>query len=143
MQKAYSLQLNSRDRLQRQITDLKLKGQSIINKDPAGLVESLSDESAQLESEREQLQNRIAAIMSKPRLAGNRSGTQQHDPHSDTTVCRTKNHETARGEPATGAANMLLHERSQFAREKVTDGEDLQRQLKQVTADHAALMNLR
>ncbi len=142
MQKAYSLQLNSRDRLQRQITDLKSKGQSIVDKDPAGLVESLSDESAQLESEREQLQNRIAAIMSKLDSLGI---VAELSSMTHILIHLYAERKTMKRHAASlqRARDMLLHERSQFAREKGTDGEDLQRQLKQVTADHAALMNLR
>ena len=142
MQKAYSLQLNSRDRLQRQITDLKSKGQSIVDKDPAGLVESLSDESAQLESEREQLQNRIAAIMSKLDSLGI---VAELSSMTHILIHLYAERKTMKRYAASlqRARDMLLHERSQFAREKGADGEDLQRQLKQVTADHAALMNLR
>ena len=142
VQKAYSLQLNSRDRLQRQIADLKSKGQSIIDKDPAGLVESLSNESAQLESEREQLQNRIAAIMSKLDSLGI---VAELSSMTHILVQLYADRKTMKRHAASlqRTRDLLLHERSQLAREKGTDGDDLQLQLEQVTADHAALMNLR
>ena len=63
--KEYNLLLTARDRLRRQINALLVMGRSVASEGYATILQTLADESAQLELERDQQQRRLESIRSR------------------------------------------------------------------------------
>ena len=70
--KDYNLLLTARDRLRRQINAMLVMGRSAASEGYATILQTLADESAQLELERDQQQRRLESIKRPHGLAGTR-----------------------------------------------------------------------
>ena len=141
-QKTQNLQSTVCDQLRRQINNLRAQNESISATDPNAILEQLSAETRQLEMEREQLQRRLTAIVTKLRTLG-----VEVELSSMTQVLIQLYAE--RKALKRGAAE-IWHERDILASEnaKLVEGDGrthdvLQHQLKRLSADHDSLLNLR
>lgn len=140
--KTHNLLLNTSVRLRDLINRLRAQNETSDSVNPQVMLELLSGEVRQLELEREQLQRRLTAIMSKLRKLGVEAEM------SSMTQVLIQLYAERRALKRQSAA--VQHERNILAREraKLADGnggktDELRHQLKRLSADHESLLNLR
>ena len=141
-QKTQNLGSTVCDQLRRQINNLRAQNESIDTIDPQAILEQLSGETRQFELEREQLQRRLTAIVSKLRTLGIEAEL------SSMTQLLIQLY--AERKALRHRAAKIWHERDILASEnaRLLEGDsrthdDLQYQLKRLSADHDSLLNLR
>ncbi len=144
LHKEYNLLLNARDRLRRQINSLLVLGQGPEAKNYEALWQTLADESAQLSLERDQQKRRLEAILEKLTTLGLESDfsalTQVlFQLYAERKVFRQQLVDMSEDRAA------LLDERERLreagAGQKAD--EELQRQIKHLSADHEQLLTAR
>ncbi|MDE2853713.1 MAG: ATP-binding protein [Chloroflexota bacterium] len=142
MHKEYNLLLTTRDRLRRQINALLVMGRSLESDGYAAILQTLADESAQLELEREQQRRRLDSIVGKLESLGINADV----PHL-TQVLIQLYAERMTHRQSISKANQdrqsLLHERRKLLESGNGANEELERQLERLTADHEQLLNSR
>ena len=142
LHKEYNLLVSIRDRLRRQINAALVMGKSAATDGFAVILQSLADETAQLELERDQQQRRLESITSKLESMGIGVGL------TNTTQLliqlyaerKTLSQHLAQ---LNQERTMLLSERRKSIAAGGSDSEELERQLKHLSADHEQLLNNR
>ena len=142
MHKEYNLLLTTRDRLRRQINALLVMGRSVTGDGYGGILQTLADESAQLELEREQQQRRLDSIVGQLQSMGldaNASHVTQLliQLYAERTAYARQLAEVDRDREA------LLSERQRISATSRVDSDELERQLRNLSADHEQLLNSR
>ena len=142
LHKEYNVLLTARDRLRRQINTVLVMGRSAATDGYAAILQSLADESAQLDLEREQQQRRLDSIVSKLESMGVESG------HSSLTqaLIQLYAERMALTQFLTDAnqdRKLLLSERQKLMDTNGGDRDELEQKLKHLTADHEQLLNSR
>jgi len=140
--KEYNLLLTARDRLRRQINALLVMGRSVASEGYATILQTLADESAQLELERDQQQRRLESIRSRMDSLGIDA-----DATHLTQLLIQLYAERKTLTQQIAAANQdrlkLLDARQRLMELDGGSNEDLERKLKHLSADHEQLMNSR
>ncbi len=142
LHKEFNLLVSARDRLRRQINAILLAGQSAANDGIAPILQSLADETAQLDLEREQQRRRLESIISRLESLGVDSSL------SHTTQLLIQLY-AERKTLAQHLADMnkdralLVSERQRLLAAGSGDSDELARQLKHLSADHEHLLNAR
>lgn len=142
MHKEYNLLLSTRDRLRRQINALLVTGRSTATDGYGGILQTMADESAQLELEREQQQRRLDSIES--RLAS--MGLDANAPRLTQLLIQLYAERTAYTRQLSEVnedLDTLLAERQRFSDTSRGDSEELERQLRNMSADHEQLLDSR
>ena len=142
MHKEYNLLLTARDRLRRQINALLVMSRSTATDGYGGILQTLADESAQLELEREQQQRRLDSIVD--RLAS--IGLDANASHLTHLLIQLYAERTAFARQLSDVymdLDTLLAERRQFSDTSRVDSEELKRQLRNLSADHEQLLDSR
>ena len=142
LQKAYNLQLDSRDRLRRQINNIRLQVASVAGDDPDDVVKKVSDESAQLELEKSELQKRASSILSKLQTLGidtELSSMTQILIQLYAERKALKHHAAA----MQSERDVLIEERAKWSEVGGEASDQLRKQLKHLSVDHETLLNLR
>ena len=142
LHKEYNLLESVRDRLRRQVNAVLVMAKSAASEGITGSLQSLADETAQLELERDQQQRRLDAIMAKLESLG----VSGH--FSNVTQLLIQLY--AERETLGGQLVQLNQDRAALVNERrklrAADGGDMQemeRQLKHLSADHEQLLNSR
>lgn len=142
MHKEYNLLLTTRDRLRRQINALLVMGRSVATDGYGGILQALADESAQLELEREQQQRRLDSIVGRL----DSLGLDANASHLTQLLIQLYAERTAYGRQLAEAnrdRDTLLTERQRISATSRVDSEDLERQFRNLSADHEQLLNSR
>lgn len=142
MHKEYNLLLATRDRLRRQINALLVMGRSVATDGYGGILQTLADESAQLELEREQQQRRLDSIAGRLESMG----LDANAPHSTQLLIQLYAERTAYANQLAEVnkdRDTLLTERQRISASSRIDSDDLERQLRNLSADHEQLLNSR
>lgn len=142
MHKEYNLLLTTRDRLRRQINALLMMDRSTATDGYGGILQTMADESAQLELEREQQQRRLDSIES--RLAS--LGLDANAPRLTQLLIQLYAERTAYTRQLSEVnenLDTLLTERQRFSDTSRGDSEDLERKLRNLSADHEQLLDSR
>ena len=142
MHKEYNLFLATRDRLRRQINALLVMGRSVETDGYGGILQTLADESAQLELEREQQQRRLDSIVSRLESMG----LDANAPQLTQLLIQLYAERTAYARQLAEVnkdRDTLLSERRRFSETSRVDSEELERQLRNLSADHEQLLNSR
>lgn len=142
MHKEYNLLLTRRDRLRRQINALLVMGRSVASDGYAGILQTLADESAQLELEREQQQRRLDSIMGRLETMGIDANV-SHLTQLLIHLCAERTTFGQKLAEVNQDRDTLLTERKRFAETGRGDSEELERQLGHLSADHEQLLNSR
>ena len=142
LHKEYNVLLTARDRLRRQINTVLVMGRSAATDGYAAILQSLADESAQLDLEREQQHRRLDSIVSKLESMGVESG------YSSLTQVLIQLYAermtlTQFLSDANQDRNLLLSERKKLMETNGGDRDELEQKLKHLTADHEQLLNSR
>lgn len=140
--KDYNLLLTARDRLRRQINALLVMGRSVASEGYAAILQTLADESAQLELERDQQQRRLESIRGRM----DSLGLDVEASHLTQLLIQLY----AERKTFTQYLAAANQDRRKLvdARKRLMDSgggkyEDLERKLKHLSADHEQLMNSR
>ena len=142
MHKEYNLLLTTRDRLRRQINALLVMGRSVASDGYAGILQTLADESAQLELEREQQQRRMDSITGRLESLGIDANVS----HLTQLLIQLYAERTTYSQQYAEVKldrDTLLTERQRIAENGRGGNEELQRQLRHMSADHEQLLNSR
>ncbi len=142
LHKEYNQLLTTRDRLRRQINGLLVSGRAAEAGNLDAVLQTVSDESAQLELEREQQQRRLASIVSKLESLGIETGFSNMTKVLLQLYAERKT-STQRFSAANQERTTLINERQRLLAEGGGDSAELERQLKHLTADHEQLLNAR
>ena len=140
--KDYNLLLTARDRLRRQINALLVMGRSVASEGYATILQTLADESAQLELERDQQQRRLESIRGRM----DSLGLDIEASHLTQLLIqlyaerKTFSQHLAR---ANQDRLKLLDARQRLMEADGGTSEDLEKKLKHLSADHEQLMNSR
>lgn len=142
MHKEYNLLLTARDRLRRQINALLVMGRSVASEGYAAILQTLADESAQLELERDQQQRRLDSITARIQSLGIDADASQLTQLLIQLYAerKTLTQQLAR---ANHDRRVLLDERNTLMEAGRVENDDVERQLKRLTADHEQLLNSR
>ncbi len=142
LHKEYNLLESVRDRLRRQINAVLVMAKSAATDGITGILQSLADETAQLELERDQQQRRLDAITTRLESLG---ASGQYSNMTQLLIQLYAERETL--------GNQLVElnrDRAALVKERrklmATDGgdlEEMERQLKHLSADHEQLLNSR
>ena len=142
LHKELNLRLTSRDRLRQQINGLLVSGRSAGAQQLEAVLQSVSDESAQLELEREQQQRRLSSLLSQLASQGVETSFS-----SMTKVLLQLYAERTTSARLLSAAHeeraSLVSERERLLAVGAGDSPELERQLKRLQADHEQLLNAR
>ena len=142
LHKEHNLLLISRDRLRRQVNALLVSGKSAGREGIAGIMQTISDESAQLALERDQQKRRLESIQGKLESLGVATG------YSGTTQMLVQlfaerkilnDHLT----DANLARKALLDDRQKLIDSGGGESAELERQLKHLNSDHEQLLEAR
>ena len=142
LHKEFNLLVSVRDRLRRQTNALLLMGQSAASDGIAPVLQSLADETAQLDLEREQQRRRLDAITSKLESMGVGSGFSNM---THLLIQLSAERETLAKHLVDVHADraLLVSERERMLAAGTGDSDELARQLKHLSADHEQLLNAR
>lgn len=142
MHKEYNLLLTSRDRLRRQINALLVMGRSLASDGYVAILQTLADESAQLELERDQQQRRLDSISARIQSMGVEADASQLTLLLIQLYAerKTMTQQLARANHERG---ILLDERNTLIESGRVENDDAERQLTRLTADHEQLLNSR
>lgn len=142
LHKELNLRLTTRDRLRQQINGLLVSGRSAGAQQLEAVLQSVSDESAQLELEREQQQRRLSSLLSQLASQGVETSFS-----SMTKVLLQLYAERTTSARLLSAAHeeraSLVSERERLLAAGASDSPELERQLKRLQADHEQLLNAR
>ena len=142
MHKEYNLLLTTRDRLRRQINALLVMGRSVASEGYAAILQTLADESAQLELERDQQQRRLDSISARIQSLGVDADGSQLTQLLIQLYAERKTL-TQRLARANDDRQVLLDERKTLMESGRVENEEVERQLKRLTADHEHLLDSR
>ena len=142
MHKEHNLLLTLRDRLRRQINGLLVSGRSAEAGDIDAILQSVADETAQLELEREQHQRRLNSIVDKLDSLGVDSSFSNLTKVLLQLYAERKTHAQHMADVNDERA-ALINERQKLLAEGGVDAAELERQLKHLSADHEQLLNAR
>lgn len=142
LHKEYNLLLTTRDRLRRQINALLVMGRSVESDGYAAILQTLADESAQLELEREQQQRRLDSIEGKLDSLGLDADVSHLTQLLVQLYAERKAH-TRHLSTANQDRQRLLDERRKLIESGSGESEELERQLMRLTAEHELLLNSR
>lgn len=142
MHKEYNLLLTTRDRLRRQINALLVMGRSVASEGYAAILQTLADESAQLELERDQQQRRLDSIAGRIESLGIDSESSQLTQLLIQLYAERKTL-TQRLASANLDRHTLLEDRRKWMESGRTESEEVEQQLKHLTADHELLLDSR
>ena len=142
LHKEYNLLVGVRDRLRRQINALLLIGQSAASNGIAPILQSLADETAQLDLEREQQQRRLDSIASKLESMGVGSSF-TNTTHLLIQLYAERKTLAQHLDDLNEDRALLVSERQRLMATGNTDSDELARQLKHLSADHEQLLNAR
>jgi len=142
MHKEYNLLLTARDRLRRQINALLVMGRSVESDGYAAILQTLADESAQLELEREQQQRRLDSIEGRLDSLGVDADVSHLTQLLIQLYAERKAH-THHLATANQDRQRLLDERRKLLESGSGETEELERQLMRLTAEHEQLLNSR
>lgn len=142
LHKEFNLLVSVRDRLRRQINAILLAGQSAANEGIAPILQSLADETAQLDLEREQQQRRLDSITSRLESLGVDSS------FTNTTQLLIQLYAERKTlaqylDDMNKDRALLVSERQRLMEAGSGDSDQLARQLKHLSADHEHLLNAR
>ena len=142
LHKEYNLLVGVRDRLRRQINAILLQGQSAASDGVAPILQSLADETAQLDLEREQQRRRLDSITSKLVSLGVGTGftnmTQLLIQLYAERMTLAQHLDDLSKDRA-----LLVSERQRLLAAGSGDSEEIALQLKHLSADHEQLLNAR
>lgn len=142
LHKEYNLLVGVRDRLRRQINAILLQGQSAASDGVAPILQSLADETAQLDLEREQQRRRLDSITSKLVSLGVGTGftnmTQLLIQLYAERMTLAQHLDDLSKDRA-----LLVSERQRLLTAGSGDSEEIALQLKHLSADHEQLLNAR
>lgn len=142
MHKEYNLLLTARDRLRRQINALLVMGRSVASEGYATILQTLADESAQLELERDQQQRRLESIRGRMESLGIDAEASYLTQLLIQLYAERKTL-TQHLAAAYQDRRSLLDARNRLMESANGDHEELERKLKHLSADHEQLMNSR
>jgi signal transduction histidine kinase len=142
LRREYESLVGARDRLRRQIDDLRAKDKTVLSEDVQSVIESMSVERSRLESERNQLSDKLTGIQSQLNTMGIEGGVtslaQTVAQLYSERKSMTKHMDGLRQERDT-----LLREREKGASYQGADVVQLQQQIKHLAADREAFQKLR
>ncbi len=142
LQREYDSLASARDRLRRQIDDLRAKDKTVINEDVQALITTMSAETSRLEVERDQLSDKLTSIQEQLNLAG----VSDSDVSVTQVVAQLYTERKAlmlRVETLQHEREALLREREKRAGGSNPDVAKLQRQLQYLASDREAFLKLR
>lgn len=142
LQREYDTLLTTRDDLRRQIDDLRAKDKSVINQDIQAMVQSISQENARLELERDQLTDKLTNIHSQLKslgIDGDMAGLAQVV--AQLYAERKKLHE--RVDILKQERDVLLKQYDGADRQQIANVVQLQQQIKYLASDREASLKLR
>ena len=142
LHKEYNLLVSVRDRLRRQINAILLAGQSAANEGIAPILQSLADETAQLDLEREQQRRRLDSITSRLESLGVDSSFTNTTQLLIQLYAERKTLAQHLSEMNKDRA-LLVSERQRLMDAGSGDSDQLAHQLKHLSADHEHLLNAR
>ena len=142
LHKEFNLLVGVRDRLRRQINSILLMGQSAASEGIAPVLQSLSDETAQLDLEREQQRRRLDAITSKLESMGLGSSF-SNITHLLIQLSAERETLAKHLDELNADRALLVSERERMLAAGKGDSDELTRQLKHLSADHEQLLNAR
>ncbi len=142
LHKEYNLLLITRDRLRRQINTLLVMGRTVAAEDYGAILQTLTDESAQLELERDQQLRRLDSIRGRMESMGIDAGASQLSQLLIQLYAERKTL-TQHIESAIYDRHVLLNERNRLLESGAVESEDIELQLKHLAADHEQLLNSR
>ena len=142
MHKEYNLLLTSRDRLRRQINALLVMGRAAASDGYPPILQTLADESAQLELEGAQQQRRLDAIRDRLESLGI-DAEASHMTQLLIQLYAERKTLTQDLAAANQDRNRLLGARRSLMESGSGDNEELERKLKHLSADHEQLLNSR
>ena len=142
LHKEYNLLVGVRDRLRRHINAVLLFGQTAVSNGIAPILQSLADETAQLELEREQQQRRLDAIASKLESMGVGSSFTNMT-HLLIQLYSERKTLAKQLEDINRDRALLVRERQQLVASGSGDSEELALQLRHLSADHEQLLAAR
>ena len=142
LHKEYNLLESVRDRLRRQINSVLVMAKSAASDGITGILQSLADDTAQLELERDQQQRRLDAITARLESLG---ASGQFSNMTQLLIQlyaerATLGHQLVELSQDRAA---LVNERHKLTATDSVDLEELERQLKHLSADHEQLLNSR
>ncbi len=142
LHKEYNLLISARDRLRRQINTILVMSKSAATDGVAAILQGLADESAQLELEREQQQRRLDSIASRLESMG------VGGKHSNITQLLIQLYAERESfgqqlDEVNEDRALLVNERQKLLAADGGDQEEMERQLKHLSADHEQLLNAR
>ncbi len=142
MHKEYNFLLTTRDRLRRQINALLVMGRSVASEGYAAILQTLADESAQLELERDQQQRRLESIAGRIESMGIDAESSQLTQLLIQLYAERKTL-TQRISSANLDRHTLLDDRRKWLDSGRTESAEIELQLKRLTADHELLLDSR
>lgn len=142
LHKEYNLLVNVRDRLRRQINAILLMGPGAASDGIAPILQALSDETAQLDLERQQQRRRLDSIETKLESLGIGSGFTNTTQLLIQLYAERKTLAQHLGEMNKDRA-LLVSERQRLIAAGSGDSDELAQQLKHLSADHEQLLSAR
>ena len=140
--KEYNSLLTERDRLRRQINALLVMGRSVASEGYATILQTLADESAQLELERDQQRRRLESIRGRMDSLGIEPES-SHVTQLLIQLYAERKTFTQHLAAANQDRRSLLDARQKLIETDGGNNEELERKLKHLSADHEQLMNSR
>jgi len=142
LQREYDSLINARDRLRSQIDDLRAQDKTVINEDVQTLIQSMSEETARLEFERNQLSDKLTDIQSQLNTMGIEGGIASIT-QVVTQLYSERKALNNRVEKLQRERDLLLSERSRNPESRGVKIEELQRHIKHLASDREASIKLR
>ena len=142
MHKEYNLLVSFRDRLRRQVNAMLLLGQTAASDGVAGILQSLADETAQLDLEREQQRRRLDSITSKLESMGVGSSF-TNTTHLLIQLYAERTTLAQHLDELNKDRALLVSERQRLLEAGNGDSDELARKLKHLSADHEQLLAAR
>ena len=142
LHKEYNLMVSVRDRMRRQINAILLMSSAAASDGIAPMLQSLADETAQLDLERQQQQRRLDSISAKLESLGVGSSFTNTTHLLIQLYAERKTLAQRLGELNKDRA-LLVNERQRLMAAGSGDSDELAQQLKHLSADHEQLLNAR
>ena len=142
LHKEYNLLISARDRLRRQINAVLVMGKSAATDGVTAIMQGLADETAQLELEREQQERRLDSIASRLESMGV-GGKYSNMTQLLIQLYAERESFVQQLADVNEDRTLLVNERHKLLATDGGDREDMERQLKHLSADHEQLLNTR
>lgn len=142
LHKEYNLLVGVRDRLRRHVNGLLLAGQGAASAGIAPILQSLADETAQLDLEREQQRRRLDSITSKLEAMGV-GNSFSNTTHLLIQLYAERKTLAQHLDDLNEDRKLLVNERQRLMAAGRGDSDELERQLKHLSADHEQLLHAR